>query len=345
MTRRRFPLPRLILLTLGILTACNFPGAQTPTPTAAFTPTPARDAPLGSHENPIVLALPPAGEREISESGREAAAQLSSLTGQVIIPYAPASYTELVEALGEGRVHIAWLPPLPYLLAHSNGHADAALAATVHEVDLYAAQFLVNRQQVEGGPFKVHFDPMTGRNLAQAAAALAQFEGRKPCWTDSYSPYSYVLPLGILAENGIETKPGAFMQGDEAVIRSLYRDPKGEICQFGVTLVDSREAAAAEYADVSEQVVVVWVTDAIVPLNGFAYAPSLSSELRVSLSAAFLAILGNEAGAAILRDAFPLTVCPGACQFDGLKLVDDSFYDALRGVQAQSGLDLTDLVR
>ncbi len=92
--------------------------------------TPQPDTPLGTQENPIVLALIPSSGREIPESAQDLAAQLSHLTGLVIVPFAPASYTEVLDALGEGRVHIAWLPPFPYLLAHKQGYADAALATT-----------------------------------------------------------------------------------------------------------------------------------------------------------------------------------------------------------------------
>jgi len=142
--------------------------------------------------------------------------------------------------------------------------------------------------------------------------------------------------LGILAENGIETKTGAFLQGDATVIKSIYRDPKGDICQFGATLVDSRSAVAADYADVAERVVVVWVTEAVIPSDGIAYASSLPGDIRISISAAFLAMLGNEAGQAALRDTY---------RIDGLKLIDDSFYDALRRMLEQSGLGLSTLVR
>jgi hypothetical protein len=47
-------------------------------------------------------------------------------------------------------------------------------------------------------------------------------------------------------------------------------------------------------------------------------------------------MLGNEAGQAALRDTY---------QINGLKLIDDSFYDALRHLLEQSGLDLPGLVR
>ncbi|HBD10240.1 MAG TPA: hypothetical protein DCZ69_18475, partial [Syntrophobacteraceae bacterium] len=225
-------MPRhILLLLIFFLAACSPPPASltipasspasSPVPTSASIATPQPDTPLGTQKNPIVLSLLPSAGREISESALDLTAQLSHLTGLVIVPFAPASYTDVLDALAEGRVHIAWLPPFPYLLAHKQGYADAALATLVLGQDLSAAQFLVNRQMVKDRIFTIYFDRVTGSNLADAASALQQFQDKKPCWTDPASPTGYVVPLGILNENGIQTKTGAFVQGHATVIRSL----------------------------------------------------------------------------------------------------------------------------
>ena len=337
----------LIAVFLALaLTACNLPAAfqtdsaSTPTPGLPATqtpiPTPLPGAPLGTDANPIVMAVPPSSGRELSDAARDVAAQLSSLTGLVIVPYAPVSYTEVVEALGAGRVHIAWLPPFPYLLAHEKSRADAALATVVLGRDLSAAWFLVNQRMVDERKFTVYFDSATGNNLADAATALQQFTDKKPCWTDPYSPTGYVVPFGTLNENGIPTRLGAFVQGHATVIKSLYQDPKGEICQFGATIADRQVFIAAGYEDAAERVVVVWQTEAIVPFDGVAYAESLPDDMRLSVSSALLVMIQTEEGNAALRDAF---------QIDGLKLIDDTFYNALRQMLEQSGLDLSTLVR
>lgn len=343
MARIRFILPLFIF----ILSACNLPsttatepvdptaGSSFITSTPVFTPA-ASGMPLGTKENPIVMALIPSRSQEISESAREMAAQLSDVTGLVIVSFTPVSYTELVEAMGAGSVHIAWLPPFPYLLAHEKGYADAALATTVFGRDLSAAQFLVNKKLVENRTFTTYFDPATGLNLADAASALKQFEGKKPCWTDAYSPSGYVVPLGYLSENGITVKTGAFLQGHSTVVKSLYLDPGGSICHFGATLVDMRSSVVPEYKDVTEKVVVIWVTEPIIPFDGVAYASNLPDEMRLSISSALLVMIQTEEGNAALRDTY---------QIDGLKLIDDTFYDALRYVLEQSALELSGLVR
>jgi phosphonate transport system substrate-binding protein len=334
------------LLILFLLTACNLPFASptalTPTlsvfsPVSTLTPapTPLPDIPLGTQENPVVLSVFPSSGHEIPEAAQDLIAQLSSMTGLVIVPFAPATYTEVVDALSEGRVHIAWLPPFAYLLAHKQGAADAALATLVLGHDRSASQFLVNRRMVEDRTFTLYYDPVTGSNLADAATALGQFKDKKPCWTDPASATGYVVPLGILNQSSIQVKTGAFVRGHATVIRSLYSDPRGEICQFGVTIADHQVFIAAGYEDAGEQVPVAWVSEAVVPFDTVVYGKSLPDELRLSLTAALLSMIQTEEGNAALRDTF---------QIDGLKMIDDTFYDALRSLLEASGLDLTDLV-
>lgn len=336
----------LLLLLAFLLTACNSPFAS-PTATAILpdsspistltpAPTPLPDTPLGTRENPVVFSLNPSSSREIPESAVELVAQLSSLTSLEIVPFAPATHSELLAALAEGRVHVAWLPPFAYLLAHKQGLADAALASLVFGQDLSAAQFLVNRQMVEDRTFTIYHDTVTGTNLADAASALQQFQDKKPCWTDPASPTGYVVPLGVLNKSGIQTKPGAFVRGHATVIRSLYADPRGAICQFGVTIADQQVFIAAGYEDATDEVAVVWVTEPVVPFDAVVLAASLPDDLRVSITAGLLTMIQTEEGNAVLRDVF---------QIDGLEQIDDTFFDALRDMLDESGLDLTTLVQ
>ena len=341
MSISRISFHRVFPLILLILAACNFPGVQSslPTENSAATPMPTAtvpsDAPLGAPENPIVMALVPSKAQEIPESAQALAAQLSTLTGLTIVPFVPASYTDLVEALGTGRVHVAVLPPFAYLLAHQKGYADVALEITQSGQDLSATEFLVNAQRVGENKFRVYFDEETGTNTANAATAMKQFADMKPCWTDDTSGVGYVVPLGLLNENNVETRPGLFLQGDATVVRSLYSDPSGYICEFGAARADSRSAVAPDHADVKNKVVIVWRTEPIVPFDGIAYAAKLPGEARIGITAAFMALLQTEAGRTALRDTY---------QIEELKLIDDTFYEALRHALEQSGLDLSALV-
>ncbi|MEW5940590.1 MAG: PhnD/SsuA/transferrin family substrate-binding protein, partial [Chloroflexota bacterium] len=175
---------RLLLFSLVvslILAACNLPGGDAPASSAGTETATPEGGPLGTEENPIVMAIRPGSTREAGESAARVAGRLSSFVGLVVVAREAKSYTEIVEGMGAGEVHVAWLPPLAYLLARENGDADAALATIVDGRDLSATQFLVSAARLAGeGGFKTYFDPASGENVVEPSVALAQFEGKRP---------------------------------------------------------------------------------------------------------------------------------------------------------------------
>jgi len=278
------------------------------------------------------MALAPsATTQELIASGEAIAKQISDLTGYTIKTTVPTSYGALVEAMGAGNAHIGWLPPFAYVVAHEKGYADVALSVLRFGSDHYGAQFIAH---VDSG-FTPYFDETTGQNTADAATALAQFNDKKPCWTDPLSSSGYVIPLGFLAQNGVKTKPAAFVQGHTTVVRAIYA--KG-ICDFGATFIDARTSSALqkELPDVMQKVVVIWRTDPIIPNDNVSYASNLPEEYRQKITDALLKIAETEEGKKALQDVY---------QIEGLKVVDDTFYDEFRVYLEASGVDVTSLVK
>ncbi|GEM_PF-423482 len=316
------------------------PPASSPTPgrlaVPTAVPTPQAQIPFGVPERPILFALPPAQDGIVSEPVQQVLLHLSHLTALTILPYVPTSYHETVDGLTQGLFHLAWVSPLAYLLAHQQGQADIALTSIVLGRERRASQFLVNRALVQNRTFTLYYDPLTAANLADSTTALAQFAGARPCWPDPYSPTGYIVPLGLLHQNNIQTKPGAFLQGHTTVVKALYQDVEGLLCQFGATVADERIFLATELPDVAQRVAIVWMSDPIVPFDGIAYAAALPDELRARLTAAFLSMAQTEEGLSALRQAF---------QIDGLKPVDDTFYWPLRAAVDQADLSLDTLIR
>jgi phosphonate transport system substrate-binding protein len=278
------------------------------------------------------MALAPsATTQELIASGEAIAKQISDLTGYTIKTTVPTSYGALVEAMGAGNAHIGWLPPFAYVVAHEKGYADVALSVLRFGSDHYGAQFIAH---VDSG-FTPYFDETTGQNTADAATALAQFNDKKPCWTDPLSSSGYVIPLGFLAQNGVKTKPAAFVQGHTTVVRAIYA--KG-ICDFGATFIDARTSSALqkELPDVMQKVAVIWRTDPIIPNDNVSYASNLPEEYRQKITDALLKIAETEEGKKALQDVY---------QIEGLKVVDDTFYDEFRVYLEASGVDVTSLVK
>ncbi len=336
-SRLSYLLFAVFMITAMALAACQ--PATTPTPEPAMPaatqppaptpvpPTPEPTAvPLGSPENPIVMALAPsATTQELLASGEEIAKQLSELTGYTITTTVPTSYGALVEAMGAGNAHIGWLPPFAYVVAHEKGYADVGLSTVRFGSDHYGFQFIAH---ADAG-----FVPAAD---SKDLAALKQFDGLKPCWTDPLSSSGYVIPTGYLKQEGVSFRTGAWVQGHSTVVKSIYLSPKGEICNFGATFVDARTGVARDFADVNEKVVVVYASDPVIPNDNVSFAFNVPDDVRAKIAEALLAMAKSEAGKAALNAVY---------QIDDLQAVDDTFYDEFRVYLEASGVDVTSLVR
>jgi phosphonate transport system substrate-binding protein len=305
----------------------------TPVPPTA-TPAPVQ---IGTADNPIIMALAPsATSQELQTGGQAIADKLSELTGYTIKISVPTSYAALVEAMGSGNAHIGWLPPLAYMLAKYKGYADVGLVVLRSGTDHYGFQYVTyaGRVDADGNPlFTSFFDPATGKSTTDAATALKQLDGKKPCWTDPLSASGYVLPAGLLAKEGVKVKAGAWVQGHPTVIKSVYLSPKGEICDFGATYIDARTAVVKDFPDVNDKVVVIFVSDPIIPNDNVSFAANVSADVREKLTAALLDLSSTDEGRTLLKN--------GGYDIGGLKAVDDTFYDDFRVYLEAAGYDVT----
>jgi phosphonate transport system substrate-binding protein len=295
-------------------------------------------ADLGTVENPIIMAMAPSATSEtLTVGGAAIAAKLKELTGyefQVIIP---TSYAALVEAMGSNNAHIGWLPPLAYMLAKQKGYAEVVAATLRRGSDTYGFQFIA---PVDAG-FTPYFDATTNADTADAATALAQLAGKNACWTDPLSASGYVLPGGLLKDAGVKWGKSAFLTNHPQVVVGLYsyvKDSKANICDFGTTYIDARTDASVQYlTDVLDKLVVIWRSDSFIPNDNVSIAAGVPDEVKTKIVEALLSLGSSDDGIEILKNA--------GYQIDGLKAVDDTFYDSLRVYLEASGLDITSLVK
>ena len=342
MTKRLSTLFGLIVVLALALSACG--PAATPTaaptepptaaPTEAPTPTEPPAPELGTPENPIIMALAPSATTQELQTGGEAiAAKLSEATGLTIKTVVPTNYAAMIEAMGAEQAHIGWLAPVQYVVAHGKGYADVGLATIRNGSNHYGFQYVANA----AAGFTSYYDAATATNTADAATALAQFTDKKPCWTDPLSSSGYVLPAGLLKQYEIKTPAGAWVQGHPTVIKSVYLSPNGEICHFGATFIDARSNVAADFPDVNDKVVIIWVSEPFIPNDNVSFSAGVPAELREKLTQALLDLAATEEGIALLKS--------GGYSIQGLKAVDDTFYDEFRVVLEASGVDPTTLFK
>jgi phosphonate transport system substrate-binding protein len=314
---------------------------EEPQPTEEPTPEPTEPPPpaLGTADNPLILALAPsANTQELIAGGEAIAAKLTEMTGYVIEVTVPTNYAALVEAMGSGNAHVGFLPTVPYIVAAEKGYASIGLITLRNGADHYSFEFITNQALVEKGVFTVYYDPATATNTADAATALPQFAGKRPCYTDPLSSSGYLVPAGFLAANEISTKAGAWVQGHPTVVKSIYLSPgnnaknEGEICDFGTVYVDARTAITTDFPDVNDKVVILWVSDPIIPNDTISVANIVPEDVRTAVVAAFEQIAATEDGLTLLKN--------GGYSIGGLKIVDDSFFDDYRVFLESIGFDI-----
>lgn len=344
-----FLLVTVLVLSTLVLSAC----AKTPpvptevaapvveateAPTAA--PTEAPVVPLGTADNPIVIALAPSATAEQLTVGGEAIATfLKEETGLEYKVTIPNSYTALIEAMSSGNAHVGFMPTFAYLLAKQADAAEVKLVTVRNGSDFYGAQFVAHADM----NFTSYFDPETNTNTADAPTALAQFSGKRPCLTDQLSVSGYIIPGGLLKQYGVEYKTPAAVQGHPQVIQALYAGvavvkevPTGNICDFGATYIDARTSDKI-HDDVMEKIVVIWRTDNIIPNDNVSFSSAMPEEIGAKVLDGFLAMSDSEEGVEILKNA--------GYEIQGLKVSEDSFYDAFRAALQASGVDITTMVK
>jgi ABC-type phosphate/phosphonate transport system substrate-binding protein len=331
----------LLVLSIAIL-ACTFPvqinpGSPSPAPLATVTlippATPSATAEPGTEKNPLILALGPSArpDDDMIAAGEVIAAFIESRTGYRIVTVAPTSESMLVDAFARNNAHIGSLSPYGYLLARQNGSVTVILASVRDGETLYGAQFIANR---EGG-FTSYFDAARNENTADLAVALAQFEEKKPCWSDETSASGYVLPLGLLNQAGVSPRSGAFLEGQPSVVRAVYAD---DICDFGATFIDARDSPAleADYPDVMEKVIVIWRAPQVIPYENISISTSLPFEMRRVIQRAFIDLMLDPEGRAAIQTVYGI---------DELQVAEDTMYSAFEDQVKNSGLDLNELMQ
>jgi len=258
-------------------------------------------------------------------------AHLEKSTGYQFITIAPTSEADLIDRFQNGDAHIGVLSPFGYLLASENGSVDAAFARQQNGSAFYGAQFIV---QSEAG-FLPYFDSVKNENTSDAATALAQFQNKKPCWSDQFSPSGYVVPLGFLNAAGVLVNEPAFVAGQPTVVRAVYAQG---ICDFGATYVDARTypGLADAFPDVLKKVVVVWRTPDIIPYETIVFAGAMGNDMRRILIRAFVDALDTSDGSSAMQTLYGI---------NAMQVAQDGQYQDFRKAVKDSGLDLNNLVK
>ena len=333
----------LLLLLLGI-SSCGFIPhprlAASPTPPIIATvtatiapPAPIPTAALGDVKNPLILSLAPAPRLDPNalNASKVLIAHLEKSTGYQFITIAPTTESDLVNRFQNGDANIGVLSPFGYLLASENGSVDAAFARQQDGSAFYGAQFIVRSD----AGFLPYFDSVKNENTADVSTALSQFQNKKPCWADPLSPSGYVVPLGFLAEAGVQTDDPAFVAGQPTVVRAVYAQG---VCDFGATYIDARTYPGLEdsFPDVLTKVIVVWRIPNIIPYEALVFSSNLDNAMSRILTRAFVDAMDTPDGSSAIQTLYGI---------DAMQVSQDGQYQDFRKAVKASGLDLSSLVK
>ena len=85
------------------------------------------------------------------------------------------------------------------------------------------------------------------------------------------------------------------------------------------------------------KIVVIWRTEPIIPNDNISFSSAMPEDVGAKIQEAFLAMADSDEGKEILKNA--------GYEIQGLKVSEDSFYDAFRAALQASGVDITTMVK
>ncbi|MFO0685461.1 MAG: PhnD/SsuA/transferrin family substrate-binding protein [Sandaracinus sp.] len=205
--------------------------------------------------------------------------RLSQLLRRRVLLRTYSTYARVVEAVSDGDVDLAWLPPIAYVRARRQ--ACVELLATVER---------------DGKP--AYASALLGR--PGVIRDWASVEGKRAAWVDNWSAAGYVVPRRLLRERGISPdlslQAQGFLGSYDAVLDALATgaadlgasfcqiDAKGKIVRRpwvdeldvlavseaipGDTFCAARTADALLVEDVREAITTKEMSEVIVELGG-----------------------------------------------------------------------------
>jgi phosphonate transport system substrate-binding protein len=313
-----------------LLTGCQNAIILDPTPTAPVNTKPSPiltstikpTVQIGLDESPIIIGYITPGRPEINQNLSESMLiGLAEKTGYAFSFDTFENPKEAFDKLRAGEIHFIFIQPLTYLAASERDLVDPLLVSNHFGLYNYGTQFFANQDSI----FTSYFDEQTNKSTASADSALRQFEGKRPCWTDPSSISGTIIPQGLLTQNGISFLAPAYLQNPSAVVRALYI--KG-VCDFGTTYAYSGDPRTAsqvinDLPDVLNRIVIIWQSEAIIPSLGLSASTTVPAQIQSDVKNAFLNLVSDENGKAIISDALQYDV-------QGFLTIEDDYYDAIR---------------
>lgn len=303
-----------------IVGACG--GAATPPtqPTGAGTaPTaaPTQAGPkIGSSEKPLVIAFVPSQDtQQVLKSGDKIAAALGKSTGLTFKSQVPTSYAATIEGMCSGKVDLAFLTPLSYVLAKSKGCAEYMTTSVRFGAATYRGQI---RVRADSG-----------------IKDLAGLKGKRFAFSDPVSTSGAMYPQLLVKKQFNMTAKEFFSQtvfagGHDKAMIALYQGSVDGAASFIDGRTDVPGSAVKLYPDIAQKTVRIAETEDI-PGDPQVLRKDLPAELKTQLKKALIDYSKTDDGKATLK---------GLYSIDGLAEVPEKTYDSIADGAKIVGIDL-----
>jgi phosphonate transport system substrate-binding protein len=200
----------------------------------------------------------------------------------------------------------------------------------------YGAQFMAN---VASG-FTPYHDPISGLNSVDAATALQQFAGRRPCWVEPLSAIWLHRPGWSAGDQpGTGSSSGSYPEPHSHRARivckrylRLWRH------LFYLWRPAHLAAVLDDLPDAMDRVIILWRSDGIIPNLNLSLLAGMQEQDRQAIINAILDIASTPEGKGLLSYA------AGDYQIDDIKPVDNGLYDPLRELVDTLNINLNDMI-
>ncbi|MGH8104580.1 MAG: phosphate/phosphite/phosphonate ABC transporter substrate-binding protein [bacterium] len=250
----------------------------------------------------ITMAFVPSVEsQKITESGTPLAKLLEAEMGIPVVVQNLPDYTVVVEGTGAGKIDVAWIPPLAYVLGKQRfaGLQGILMVTRFGGQKSYRGQILVKKG---------------------VAKTLADLKGKRFAFADSASTSGFLFPRLLFLKNGIDLdkdfKSVVSAGGHDKVIYAILQ---GSV-DAGATFDDARRLAVKRIPNVYDKTEVIAYTDWI-PNDNVTVRPNMDTALRDKIKSSLLKIAATDEGRKLLFNLY---------EIDGLTEFDEAAYDPVR---------------
>jgi phosphonate transport system substrate-binding protein len=232
----------------------------------------------------------------------------------------PKNYTEVIEALGNGKADVAWLGTFAYVVANEKYGAMVGLTAERRGSKRYRGQFVA---------------------LAESdIETLEDVEGRKIAYTDSVSTSGYIYPSALLAQNGIQPEEVYFAGGHPQAMLAVYKGDADVGCAYWAAdnydgPQDARVQIANLYPDVFDKTRVIGYTEWI-PNDTVTFRAEFPQEIRTKIEEALMNFVSTQEGKNVLVNMYGI---------DGFVQAFDTDYDVVRTSLKSLGVNASEYIQ